>query len=154
MAQVGLGQMSSPSGADSAKWQTGCARCRTPAEPGFSVSPPARPVVWPMTAGACHGIVSMEGSQDRQAMKTDDGSKSVGQGTAERGQGVQVRLWYDLVVSSLLWAGMIAGLISVVRDCMKDRHLKPPFAEPEDEGCLHCCCPGGLEVVPRQFEEP
>lgn len=62
-------------------------------------------------------------------------------------------LWGDLIVGSLLWAGLIAGLTSVVRDCMKDRHLNPSFAYPEDESGRRCCCPADLVIAPHQHGE-
>jgi hypothetical protein len=63
-----------------------------------------------------------------------------------------VNLLGELVVGSLLWAAIIAGLISVVRDCMKDRHLEPTVLNHEEEDCQHCCGLGSLEILPRQRE--
>lgn len=62
--------------------------------------------------------------------------------------------WCEFVVGGLLWAGIIAGLVSVVRDCMRDRRLEATFTDPEEEdGSNRCCCLGSLEILPRQREE-
>ena len=65
-----------------------------------------------------------------------------------------MNLLWDLVVGSLLWVAIIAGLISIVRDCMKDRHLESTFLDREEQGCQHCCGLGNLEILPHQRQEP
>lgn len=143
--------------------------------PRFSISPRFEPAVQPMTARACCGIVDPEDGRSRPKVDADHGRDRAGQRVADREPGIRkehavssqaqtgkrgtggegpVKLWCDLLVSSLLWAAMIAGLIRVVRDCLKDWHLKPTFADSEDESCQCSSCPGNLEILFHQHKEP
>jgi hypothetical protein len=65
-----------------------------------------------------------------------------------------VNLFCELVVGSLLWAAIIAGLISVVRDCLRDRSLTSIFPEYEEQECQHCCGWGSVEILPQQRQDP
>ncbi len=58
-----------------------------------------------------------------------------------------MNLWCELAVIGLLWAGVIAGLICVVRDCMKDRHLEPTLPNPGVDDRQSCCGLDGLEIL-------
>lgn len=133
-----------------------------------------KPAVQPMTGRACCGIVDPEDGRSRPTVDADHGRDNVAQRVADREPGIRedhtvssqtpmekrgtggegtVNPWCALVVSSLLWAAMIAGLISVVRDCMKDRHLELTFVDSEDESCPRCFCPGDLEILSHQCKE-
>jgi hypothetical protein len=62
--------------------------------------------------------------------------------------------WFEVVVAGLLWGGIVAGLIVVVRDCMAERDLEATFPDHEEQGGDYCCELGSLEILPRQSQEP
>ena len=57
-----------------------------------------------------------------------------------------VSLWFELGLLGLLWAGLIAGLVYVVRDCMKDRHVDPALPEVGDNACPTCSRLAGVDL--------
>lgn len=81
------------------------------------------------------------------------GTPRIQKGCQVAGQELAVNFWCDLVMISFLWVAVIAGLIRVVRDCIKDRHLEPPLLNLDAEDWQTCgldC----LEILPSRREQP
>lgn len=58
-------------------------------------------------------------------------------------------LWFEMGLTGLLWAGLIAGLVYVVRDCVEERYVEPTLPGLDDEECPICCSLSGVESLPR-----
>lgn len=58
----------------------------------------------------------------------------------------------ELLVGSVLFVGIVAGLVYVVRDCMKERDQDPIFMRDEEE-CQGCGGQGCVEILPGECEE-
>lgn len=65
-----------------------------------------------------------------------------------------MELWGTLIAGSLVWASIIAGLIYVVRDCMKDQHHEPTFLDYGEEECQGCSGLGTMEILTHKCQEP
>jgi hypothetical protein len=63
-------------------------------------------------------------------------------------------LWCELAMVGLLWAAVIAGLISVIRDCVKDQSVESTLPNLDLEDCQHYDGPGSLEILPCRREQP
>jgi len=64
-----------------------------------------------------------------------------------------VNLISELLVGSILWVGIIVGLVCVVRDCMKEREQDPIFMRHEEEECQVCGGQGCVEILHNECEE-
>ncbi len=69
------------------------------------------------------------------------------------GKELAVNLISELVVGSVLWVGIIVGLVYVVRDCMKERKQDPIFMRDEEEECQVCGGHGCVEILHSEREE-
>ncbi len=69
------------------------------------------------------------------------------------GKGLAVNVMSELVVGSILWVGIVVGLVYVVRDCMKERDQDPIFMDDEEEECQVCGGQGCVEILHNECEE-
>ncbi len=128
-----------------------------------------------MTGQACRGIVNPDGGGDLPKADADDSRDGKVPGETHSGRAVRehhpvhnrirrggqgsgrelaVNPCCELMMVGLLWAAVIAGLICVVRDCMKDRQPEPTLPDLDLEDCQPWCGPGSLEILPCRREQP